>query len=930
MGTYGVSADGRFVVFQEDLGSGLELYRVASDGSGPRTGLGVVHLNGRTKSFQLTGDGTLLVFQQNMPDSSSRLYVVPGQGGTPLQVSGSEGITKAAEKEFLLDPSGRRAVYRSSNESELYSVLLDGSAGPLRLDPPGLVRRIEPNFALSPDGTRVVFLTERETSGSIDLYSAPIDGAAPAVKLNLTRPGGDVTSFQVAFDSLGVAYRADQDEEDVFELYVSRIDGGGLPQQRSAPLANGEDVLDFAFAQRSDRLVYRAGVAFTSMQLFSVGAIAGGAPVPLSDRSVFPVVHEFALDPSGLRVVFRAHDVAGTLGVHAVPSDGSDAPRAFGVSTPFRILGDSGFVLFASESSLAGAPLEGSGAVVTYQSVVAPDGELGNAVQSLGDGTLAFLARTNDASQMALYRAPLDGSAPATNLGTLLRSGESLTVPVFTADGGRLVFQRGDELASVSTRGGRPALLSLGSTGETLGDVGEFWLSPDGQEVVYSAAEGGAKTPDLYSVASDGSRASIVLHPPHRAFVPLQPAFSPDGSWLAYLLGGQLFSARPGERLSARRIGSDVASSMPGAFQILPDSRTVLYEGSVGGGVRLMRTVLDGSAPAEQLELGSVLPGSFVVSPDGTWIAYRSAFTPGLLMAAPLDGSSAPVVQGQAVEGRDFEFTPDSTRLLFVKAGDQGLYVTRREAGFPTRLSDASAGPVLSFRSHPSGARVLVLQTSGSEAVLVSASLVGDPAPLILAAAVEAFELEPNGARVAYTTITGTGTELGVLPIDGSEPAKVLYAGPKVPLCLNGGPFRIVDGSIVFFTQAAGSIQGARALCSVPLDGSAPARTLVQAASEVLVRWLAVVGESEVAFLGELPVPGSRELFLVPVDGSRMPRALNAPLVAGGDVSNASPRSFQVTPDGRRVLYLADQDENETVELFAASIGAHRARPASR
>jgi hypothetical protein len=61
------------------------------------------------------------------------------------------------------------------------------------------------------------------------------------------------------------------------------------------------------------------------------------------------------------------------------------------------------------------------------------------------------------------------------------------------------------------------------------------------------------------------------------------------------------------------------------------------------------------------------------------------------------------------------------------------------------------------------------------------------------------------------------------------------------------------------------------------------------------------------------------ELYSVPIDASASPVKLNGPLVAGGDVllESTSTLRVQITPDGTRVLYVADQDTDEVLELYS-------------
>ena len=57
-------------------------------------------------------------------------------------------------------------------------------------------------------------------------------------------PGGDVTEFQWAPDSSGVGYIADQNTDEVFELFAS-LPAGGDNTLLSGSLVNGGDVSAF-------------------------------------------------------------------------------------------------------------------------------------------------------------------------------------------------------------------------------------------------------------------------------------------------------------------------------------------------------------------------------------------------------------------------------------------------------------------------------------------------------------------------------------------------------------------------------------------------------------------------------------------------------------------------------------------------------------
>jgi hypothetical protein len=65
----------------------------------------------------------------------------------------------------------------------------------------------------------VVYLADQETDELFELYSVPLGGGT-VVKLNAPLvTGGDIVDFSISPDSNHVVYLADQDADEVFELY---------------------------------------------------------------------------------------------------------------------------------------------------------------------------------------------------------------------------------------------------------------------------------------------------------------------------------------------------------------------------------------------------------------------------------------------------------------------------------------------------------------------------------------------------------------------------------------------------------------------------------------------------------------------------------------------------------------------------------------
>src|SRR5262249_32205298 len=67
--------------------------------------------------------------------------------------------------------------------------------------------------------------------------------------------------------------------------------------------------------------------------------------------------------------------------------------------------------------------------------------------------------------------------------------------------------------------------------------------------------------------------------------------------------------------------------------------------------------------------------------------------------------------------------------------------------------------------------------------------------------------------------------------------------------------------------------------------------------------------------LSDRALVGELQLFSAPVAASQPTVPVSGAMVAGGDVT-----AFALTPDGTRAVYRADQDSDETFELFEAPL----------
>src|SRR5262249_95674 len=145
-------------------------------------------------------------------------------------------------------------------ELSLWSVASDGSSAPLLLDSGQFTSVFSIRIAAS--GARAVFAAQSVASGPFELYSVPLDASAPAVRLHpplaSNRPVQS-DSYALTADSTRVLYVADQDADDVFELWSAPIDGSSAPVKLNGALVAGGDVVGVrgvARANAAERVVY--------------------------------------------------------------------------------------------------------------------------------------------------------------------------------------------------------------------------------------------------------------------------------------------------------------------------------------------------------------------------------------------------------------------------------------------------------------------------------------------------------------------------------------------------------------------------------------------------------------------------------------------------------------------------------------------------
>ena len=532
----------------------------------------------------------------------------------------------------------------------------------------------------------------------------------------------------------------------------------------------------------------------------------------------------------------------------------------------------------------------------------------------------------------ALAKLPADRFATAAEFASALASPSSATVsqyagmpvvvrrarfrdPLVLALGAAVIALAGIA-GALATRGinggGDPFPVRTVITLDANGPIGSGVLSPDGHSVVYSGTAQSGKGRAYYIRRLDQLTAREIAgtERSYRA-----PVFSPDGKWIAFILGRRslvkvpLDGGAPVTLASVPDYGG-LAWSTSGQIVLgagVDEGLQGLFRVSDAGGPLVPLTHIDSTRKELSHQQPRVLADGKTVlftiwsgSIDRAEIAVTSlddgkVVPLGILGAAPIG-----VVDG---------------RLLYVSANGQVMAIpfdlrTRRTSGTPTLVQDD-----IGFRGGGGSDHDEVSMTDAGGLVyirgnenrrLVWVDRNGKSTPVVeTPREYNLVRLSPKGQQAAVTIATGAKRDIWTLD---------LAAGTLTPLTTTGtsrNPMWSADGQRILFA----STQGGRAgFWWQAADGSGPPQLAVVPRRNPWFADLSPDGRN-VVFNGIADV--NFDLESVSLDSAHQARALSASPTA---IENFG----RFSPDGRWVAYTSDESGRPEVYVRPFAEGGGR------
>ena len=434
-----------------------------------------------------------------------------GGGGKNDDDSSGGGGTTTPQVELMLyvadqEVDGRNELYFLDTDMPGVATKLNASlitGGDVSLEP-----------LFSSDASQVIYLADAVTDNVFDLWLVDVNQPEIATQLNpILVAGGNIhpfTALKLGTDQ--VLYRADQDVDDQFELYLVSLDNPGTATRINPVLDTDEDVnFGFQLSPNQTQVLYLADMdTDTINELYLTDLSSPGTSKRMNGTLVADGdVSSFVVSPDGSQIAYRADEQTDTV------------LELFLVNT-----GNPGV------SQKLNANLVAGGSVLSYQ--FTPD-----------DLSIVYISDQDVDDQAELYKVDVNNPGVSTRLNPALDADEDISFIRVIPDSSGVAYTADQDVEGTRefylVRFANPGTAIKLNSSFPLGPGGisNFDISPDGKRVYYVSEENLAGQTELHVVELDNPGISARINPPLAAsrFGVANPLpFRPDSERVAYLL----------------------------------------------------------------------------------------------------------------------------------------------------------------------------------------------------------------------------------------------------------------------------------------------------------------------------------------------------------------------------------------------------------
>lgn len=296
------------------------------------------------------------------------------------------------------------------------------------------------------------------------------------------------------------------------------------------------------------------------------------------------------------------------------------------------------------------------------------------------------------------------------------------------------------------------------------------------------------------------------------SFGDTQPAFSPDGRWVAFVRMGNITTGdlylQPVAGGEPRRLTHE--NRLINGLAWTADSSAMVFSSNRAGSFNLWRVALAGGA-VEAVAIAGKGVHYPAISRQGNRLAYNESFLDSNIWRLEGPGAAEARAAGRRAlparlifstrEDHSPQFSPDGRRIVFVsdRSGSTEIWVCASDGGTPLQLTFFAGPATGSPRWSPDGRQIAFdSRPAGNSDIFVIAADGGSPRALTSETAGETLPSWSHDGRWVYFRSNRSGSyQIWKLPVAG---------GPAVQVTRGGAfeAFESTDGRLLYYTKGRG------------------------------------------------------------------------------------------------------------------------------